>query len=227
VYVIFQCRMKIRLLLSIAGALVLTACGPQADVPKKALTGATLVDGTGSAAVPSTVILIDNGMITAAGPESSTPVPDGFQKVNVSGKFIVPGLIDVHVASDADPQTFLRAGVTSVGLDGKTGPHIFPSLSKQAGIADLVIASNGSTPEATLTKIERMAKAEIAPVEIIKAATQNGAVWLQQNNLGSIKSGQRADLLVLNADPVASIKNIRQIYRVMLDGHWMDLSQAK
>jgi imidazolonepropionase-like amidohydrolase len=219
--------MKPTLHLSIISVLVLAGCGPKADSPKKALVGATLVDGTGAAAIPSAVVVIDNGIITAAGPGGSTPILDGFEKVNVSGKFIVPGLIDAHVAADSDPHVFLRAGVTSVGLIGKSGPHVFPSLEKQAGIADLVIASNGSSPEATLTKIERMAKAEIAPVEIIKAATQNGADWLQQKNLGAIKAGQRADLLVLNADPLADIRNLRQIYRVMLDGHWVETSKSK
>jgi imidazolonepropionase-like amidohydrolase len=219
--------MKTRLLLSIAGVLVLASCGPKSDSLKKALVGATLINGTGAAAIPSSVVVIDTGTVTAAGPAGSTAVPDGFEKVNVSGKFIVPGLIDAHVASDADPQAFLRAGVTSVGMDGKSGPHVFPSPDKQAGFADLVIASNSSNPEATLMKIERMAKAELPLVQVIQAATQNGGAWLQQKNLGTIQAGQRADLLVLNADPVADIKSLRQIYRVMLDGHWVDLDKAK
>jgi imidazolonepropionase-like amidohydrolase len=219
--------MKTRLLLQIAGVLVLAGCGPKSDSPKKALVGATLVDGTGSAAIRSSVVVIDSGTVTAAGPAGSTSVPDGFEKVNVSGKFIVPGLIDAHVASDADPQAFLRAGVTSVGMDGKNGPHVFPSLDKQTGFADLVIASNGSNPAATLTKIERMAKAELPLAQVIQAATQNGAAWLQQKNLGTIQAGQRADLIVLNADPLTDIKNLRQIYRVMLDGHWVEMNKSK
>jgi N-acyl-D-aspartate/D-glutamate deacylase len=229
VCVIFQCRMKTRLLLSIASLAVLSGCGPREDSPKKALTGATLVDGTGVAAIPSSVILIDHGIITATGP-ASTQIPDGFEKVNVGGKFIVPGLIDAHVLPNADLQAFLLAGVTSVGLDAKiesSGPHVFPSLGKQAGIADQVIASNGSSPTETLAKIERMAKAEIPTLQIIQAATKNGGAWLEQTNLGSIKAGQRADLLVLNADPVADIKNLRQIYRIMRDGRWVDTGNGK
>lgn len=198
--------MKTRLLLTVS--LVLASCGPKADSPKKALMGAT-------------VILIDNGMITAVGP--SVAIPDGYEKINVNGKFVIPGLIDAHVLPKADLRAFLLAGITSVGMDAivqSTGPRIFKS--KPAGFADLVIASNGTTPAETFAKIERMAKAEIPPQQIIQAATQNGAAWLEQANLGSIKAGQRADLLVLNADPVADIKNLRQIYRIMLDGHWVD-----
>jgi imidazolonepropionase-like amidohydrolase len=70
--------------------------------PPKALVGATLVDGTGAAAIRSEVVVINNGKITAAVPAGSTPVADGFEKINVSGKFIVPGLIDVHASADSD-----------------------------------------------------------------------------------------------------------------------------
>jgi imidazolonepropionase-like amidohydrolase len=217
--------MKIRTLLLIGGLLALAGCGSRADSPRKALTGATLVDGTGAAAVPVSAILIDNGTITAAGPAASTKIPDGFETVNVRGKFIVPGLIDVRVVTNADLKTFLTAGITTVGLDTKVesaAPRVFASNDRRAGFADLVIASNGSTPEATMSKIERMAKAEIPGLQIIQAATRNGASWLEQGNLGAIQAGQRADLLVLNADPLANIRNLRQIYRIMLDGHWVD-----
>jgi imidazolonepropionase-like amidohydrolase len=211
-------------------ALALAGCS-HTDSPQKVLTGATLIDGSGAAPIPGAVVVIDNGRITAAGPEASTKIPAGFEKVNLGGKFIVPGLVDVHVTIDPDPakgtaelQTFVAAGVTSVGADGaagNTGAHVFPSLGRQAGIADLVIASNGSAPDATFAKIDRMAKAEIAPVQIIQAATGSGAAWLQQTTVGTIQAGQRADLLILNADPLADIKNLRQIDRVMLDGRWV------
>ena len=202
----------------------------EADSPKKALTGATLADGTGAAAVPVSVILIDHGTITAAGPAASTKIPGDFETVNVGGKFIVPGLVDVRVVvnahlGNAGLKNFLTAGVTTVGLDTKVesaAPRVFASKDRRAGFVDLVIASNGSTPEATMTKIERMAKAGIPGLQIIQAATRNGASWLEQSNLGAIRAGQRADLLVLNADPLANIKNLRQIYRIMLDGHWVE-----
>jgi imidazolonepropionase-like amidohydrolase len=210
-------------------ATLLLGCSQIGDSPKKALIGATLIDGTGAAAIPNAVVVIDGGQITAAGPLASTKVPDGFEKVNVSGKFILPGLIDAHVIINSGTpalRTFVAAGITSIGSDGAAsegGPHVFPFLGKQAGIADLVIASNGTSPDATLAKIERMAKAELPPIEIIQAATKNAAAWLGQTNLGAVQAGQKADLLVLNADPAADMKNLRQVYRVMLDGRWVNL----
>jgi imidazolonepropionase-like amidohydrolase len=229
--------MKLKLILTFAIAAGLTGCGSSGDSPKKALVGATLIDGTGGPAVAQSVVVIEGGTISAAGPEASTPVPDGFTKINVSGKFMVPGLIDAHVVLDSDAEkaasqlkAFLKAGVTAIGADTKVdsaAPRVFPSLDKQAGIADLVIASNGKGPEATMAKIERMAKAEIGSLQILQAATKNSGTWLGQPKLGSIGAGQRADLLLLNADPVVDIKNLRQIYRVMVDGHWVEGAAAK
>jgi imidazolonepropionase-like amidohydrolase len=217
----------IRNFLTLTAALTLAGCGQNADSPKKALMGATLIDGSGGAPVPNAAVLIENGHVTAAGPAGSVAVPDGFNKTDLAGKFIVPGLIDVHVIAEAaQMQAFLAAGITTIGADtaaAAAGPHVFPTSTQQAGIADLVIASNGKDPAATFAKIDRMAKAEIAPLQIIRAATQNGAAWLQQPGMGVIETGRRADLLVLNADPVADIKNLRQIDRVMLDGHWITL----
>ena len=62
-----------------------------------AITGATLIDGNGGAAINDSVVVISGGRITAAGPRSSTTVPAGATIINGSGKFIVPGLIDTNV----------------------------------------------------------------------------------------------------------------------------------
>src|SRR5215204_3981465 len=62
-----------------------------------AITGATLIDGNGGAAISDSIVLIAGGRITAAGPRSSSSVPAGATVINATGKFIVPGLIDTNV----------------------------------------------------------------------------------------------------------------------------------
>ncbi len=86
-----------------------------------AFRGATLVDGTGSAACADSLLVVSDGRIVAVGaatPEAVRNLPVGTQIRNVSGKWIVPGLIDAHVhaESDDDLKTMLRWGVTSVRL---------------------------------------------------------------------------------------------------------------
>jgi imidazolonepropionase-like amidohydrolase len=62
-----------------------------------AITGATLIDGNGGAAVPDAVVIISNGRITAAGPRSSVSVPQGATAIDAKGQFIIPGLVDTNV----------------------------------------------------------------------------------------------------------------------------------
>ncbi len=56
----------------------------------------TLVDGTGTAPIPDAVVVVEDGMITAVGPESQVGVPEGAEVVDADGGTILPGLIDTH-----------------------------------------------------------------------------------------------------------------------------------
>ena len=62
-----------------------------------AFVGATLVDGTGAAPVPDAVVVVQDGRIIAAGSRTTTPVPSGAERVDVSGRYLIPGLTNIHV----------------------------------------------------------------------------------------------------------------------------------
>src|SRR5215470_12113875 len=62
-----------------------------------ALVGATVIDGTGVPALPDAVILIDNDRIRAVGSRSQTAIPDDFERKDLAGLTVLPGLIDSHV----------------------------------------------------------------------------------------------------------------------------------
>lgn len=74
----------------------------------------------------------------------------------------------------------------------------------------------------THRECELLAEAGMKPLEVIRAATSNGALALRRPELGVIAAGKRADLVVLDADPVANVSNLRRIHRVMLDGNWVN-----
>jgi imidazolonepropionase-like amidohydrolase len=81
-----------------------------------AIVGATLIDGTGAPPVSDSAILIRGGRIVAAGPRSQVSIPPDATEVDASGKWIIPGLIDLHVHLDEDitPYAYPIFGVTSV-----------------------------------------------------------------------------------------------------------------
>lgn len=60
-----------------------------------AYQGATLIDGTHRGAIENATVLVKGDRFIAAG--TDVAVPEGAKVVNVSGKWIVPGLIDSHV----------------------------------------------------------------------------------------------------------------------------------
>src|SRR5215468_4570537 len=61
-----------------------------------ALTGARIIDGTGRAPVQQGTIVINNGHIEAVGAASAVKVPAGAMRVDLSGKTVIPGLINAH-----------------------------------------------------------------------------------------------------------------------------------
>ena len=62
--------------------------------PVTVITGATLIDGTTRPAVPDAVIIIDGARITHAG--AAVAVPAGATVIDGHGKFVIPGLADMH-----------------------------------------------------------------------------------------------------------------------------------
>jgi imidazolonepropionase-like amidohydrolase len=102
-----------------------------AQVPTTAFTGATVWDGTGAPAVGAT-ILVQDGRIVAI-EEDSRP-PRGAEIVDLTGRWVVPGLVDTHAhisgywapestAGDVDRvredlKLFARYGVTTVNSLG-------------------------------------------------------------------------------------------------------------
>jgi imidazolonepropionase-like amidohydrolase len=71
--------------------------GADAGTGVTALTNFTLVDGTGALASPNAALLIKDGRITWVGPASSLDLPANATVVDLTGKFVIPGLIDSHV----------------------------------------------------------------------------------------------------------------------------------
>ena len=58
--------------------------------------GATLIDGTGGPARPSTTIVVDGPAIRTVAPDAEVPDIPGAETVDLTGRFVIPGLIDSH-----------------------------------------------------------------------------------------------------------------------------------
>jgi imidazolonepropionase-like amidohydrolase len=64
----------------------------------------------------------------------------------------------------------------------------------------------------------------MAPLEVITAATKTGAEFFGvADRIGTIQPGKLADLVLIDGDPSARIKDIDNVSRVMLNGNWVPL----
>jgi len=72
-------------------------------------------------------------------------------------------------------------------------------------------------------EIELLVEAGFAPVQAIRIATLNGAIFLgRQDHIGSIAPGKNADLVVVKGDPAARIADIENVEIVFKDGAGYD-----
>jgi imidazolonepropionase-like amidohydrolase len=67
-------------------------------------------------------------------------------------------------------------------------------------------------------ELELMVQAGLTPMQAITAATGENAKLLHSVDRGTIEVGKRADLLILDADPLTDVRNTRKIYAVYHDG---------
>ena len=95
-----------------------------------ALVGGKLIDGTGSAPVTDSVVVIRDGRIETTGTRDATAVPADAEVIDVAGKTIIPGLVNLHVHYRGGPtdierqfQRQLYYGVTTGRSIGSDSPE--------------------------------------------------------------------------------------------------------
>jgi imidazolonepropionase-like amidohydrolase len=86
-------------------------------------------------------------------------------------------------------------------------------------------AGNIGTPHgpALHREMELMMQAGMRPFDILIAATRNSAAVMGRGTeVGTLEKGKRADIVLLDADPVRDIRNTQKIFRVMKAGQWVE-----
>ena len=96
----------------------MTNLSGQGEIHRLAVVGARVLDGTGRGLLEPTTISIEGDRIVGLGPSPTTPVAAGARLIDGRGKFVIPGLVDMHVhvytPDKWHPEFFLAAGVTTV-----------------------------------------------------------------------------------------------------------------
>ncbi|HUI26922.1 MAG TPA: amidohydrolase family protein [Candidatus Kryptonia bacterium] len=72
---------------------------------------------------------------------------------------------------------------------------------------------------ASQLELQLLAQAGLTPKDVLAAATINAATMVgAQKNLGTVEVGKLADMVILDADPLADISNVRHVSRVIKGG---------
>lgn len=86
----------------------------------------------------------------------------------------------------------------------------------------ITVGTDGNTAWAPHVEMADMVASGMTPMQVIVAATRNGAAFLKMDDTGTIATGKRADLLVLDGNPLDDITNTRKIASVYLAGVAVD-----
>jgi imidazolonepropionase-like amidohydrolase len=108
-----------------------------------------------------------------------------------------------HDASHPDIRANLKA-VADAGVNIALGSDTFSGRG--------VFGAN------TLEEAELMVASGMTPLQSLAAATSGAAQQCARPDLGAIAPGERADLIVLRADPTEDIGNLRELAMTILDG---------
>lgn len=221
------------------------AAGVRAEVPIPA--GAEKVNGAGKFVVPGLIDL-------EGGPAVNAFVIHGVTYVRgaLGPKFPrISSLAEVRRLVDTGSRAFVGVPADAEQIEADLLRHLrdlrivfAPELiraensgealaraqqnTKRLALAGIPIAvASRAEPELdTYREIELLWEAGLSPMEVIVAATRNGALALQKTGeLGTIEPGKRADLLLLAANPLADVRNLRKLERVMVNGSWVGLPE--
>ena len=114
----------------------------------------------------------------------------------------------------ADREKFFQAELKMVGEMNRAGVPILAGTDTAAGVR---VYPGFSLHE----ELELLVQAGMTPMEALQAATRNAGKYLELADTGTIEEGKRADLVLLDANPLKEIKNTRKIQSVVLAGRYL------
>lgn len=152
----------------VAAALLLglgAACSTRTEAPAAppdtaVLTNFTLIDGTGSDPVASAAMIVKSGRIDWVGPAAELKAPEGAPVTDLSGKYVMPGIINLHghlgntVGLVQDPKNFTRENVESqLKLLASFGVTSFVTMGSEQELILPMRAEQRATGRPMMTRI--------------------------------------------------------------------------
>ena len=126
-------------------------------------------------------VIVRDGRIAQIGPAAGTTAPAGATRVDGTGKYLLPGLAEMH-------------------------GHLTANYLPDAAKADVLYT----------------------PYQALESGTLKVAEYFGTTaDTGTVAQGKRADLILLNANPLANIANTENRAGVMVNGRWITESEIQ
>ncbi|WP_234022821.1 amidohydrolase family protein [Sorangium cellulosum] len=122
-------------------------------------------------------------------------------------------------------------GATDVQVRGFEAMMKLVGKARRAGVR-VVVGSHGTVPGAERgwayqREMELLVESGLSPMETLVAGTlENARFFHVDGRLGSVEPGKLADLVLVEGDPLADIRAMRRVKRVMLNGRWVERGQG-
>lgn len=101
--------------------------------------GARVIDGNGGAPIENARLVVEDGRVTAVGAQSAVAMPSGATRVDVTGKTIMPAMINVHAHMGYE-------AYTTWGARNHTAANLLDHLQREAFYGVVAATSVGSSP---------------------------------------------------------------------------------
>ena len=118
----------------------------------------------------------------------------------------------------AEREAFFQAELKMVGEMNRAGVPILAGTDTAAGVR---VYPGFSLHE----ELSLLVEAGLNPMQALQSATSSAAKFLDLPDSGTITRGKRADLVLLDADPLTDIGNTRKIRGVFLNGRYLDRTE--
>ena len=158
--------------------------------------GARVIPGDGSGPIENAVFVVEDGRFTLVGPAAEVTIPEGSTRVDLSGKTVIPALVNAHIhlsLDRAEREDQLRhmayygqGTVVSMGLDEGPVPFEVRDSPIPDGARTLIAGRGITSPEPGRSEVPHWVTTEEEARAAVREVAESGAdlvkIWVDDRN---------------------------------------------